>query len=267
MTAVRASSSPPVPQESWSLNLNEIGHECPLSEGVLAYAKRLKSKGEWPPSVPIFEVDGNSLYRQWLRHFWLEVHADFPPFILVDGPPGFGKSLAAKRIGTDLDGGFTNGRLIYNAIAISEALSNSEPMSVYVLDDAVASRTLFGRDWARNEQKDTVTNILGHARDRKVILVILSQSGTEFDRIIREDVRPWWVQIEARSMDGSKQGVLHHSRQVYMRVSRIPGAIELGTKSVYDFGTHFQIPGMNVAAVASYQDTRHARFGQRPEKS
>src|SRR3972149_3446447 len=41
-----------IPRETWSLNLGEIGHECPLKEGILAYAKRLKSQGEWPPPAP-----------------------------------------------------------------------------------------------------------------------------------------------------------------------------------------------------------------------
>jgi len=232
-----------------------------LKEGVLAYAKRLKSQGEWPPSAPIFQSDGNSLFRQFLRHFWLEVHASFPPFLLIDSPPGLGKSITAKTVGRSLDPGFTDDRLAYGHEKILDGLSNLPPMSVLILDDAAASRVLLSRDWARGEQKESIGQILGHARERKVILVILAQSGYELDRIIREDVKPWWITIKNRSMYGGKVAELYHTRQVLIPMRGSHGGWQLGKVAVYYFGAEFDIPAMDAEAVDEYNLSRKAGFG------
>jgi len=238
----------------------EFDHTCPMIGGAAKYSLYLEKKGLWPPTAPIFHVGGTSLFRRFLRHFWLESHAGFTPFMLIDSPPGFGKSSIAWNFGRCLDPDFNFSRYLYDHEQFMTALFHNPPMSVHAFDDATATRVLWGRDSTRGGQKEAVANILGHARNRKQMLLIISQSGYQLDRILREDIRAIWVNLVSRNpITGEKIAELYYPKQVLLW-SRHGGYL-LGKPTIYRLAGRMIIPPTPASVMKEYEKVREIGFG------
>jgi len=227
----------------------------------------LQLKGVWPPTAPIFHVGGTSLLRRFLRHFWLEAYAGFAPFILIDSPPGFGKSSVAGVMGRALDANFSESNYLYDNERFLTALHQSPEMTVHVFDDAAASRVLWSRDFSKREQKETIANLLGHARNRKQIVLVISQSGQELDRIVREDIHATWVRVVSRNPMTQKKWVQLFFPKEVLFWNKKYNVYALGSASGYRSAGYMAIPPTSDQLFRKYSKAREIGFGLKARKN
>lgn len=192
-------------------------HICKLAgyglRGVRAQAVKMARANEWPPDIPIFRDGTHTLFRDWMRHMWLESRASLLAMFVLSGDPGMGKSALITAIGRCYEEDFDmDKRLFYEAWTARRALKEPDGKVVF-LDEGLA-KALWSAAWDP-QMRGLIKALWTDARANEHIVGVVTQHAGALKWEAAELAR-WWIDFaDPRAMrnvqTGAKLGFLYHS--------------------------------------------------------
>lgn len=246
------------PPSEYALDFDDFSrpHECPMGGGARRYAMFLDKIGRWPPPAPVFHIAGNTLFRRWIRHIWLEVDAGFGMVAVVGGLPGLGKSITMRTLGKLYNEDYNDAQILGDADEIVEAVQDETTPHRMVLGDEALANFLWSMLYQDSGQKNVIKTVWKHARKNKHPIVFVAQQEDAMAWIIRDGLARWWVRVRSRDpVTNVKYASLFHGVPSYFR-DRATHGYRMGTRMFYYRGGDMTIPAASASEDAVYEERR-----------